>query len=585
MSQWRQKRKHPRNRKDVPTYNTNSNNEYHKTSSTPSNRNATYQNEQKQWHSSKGSLQLDFKHRSNRYQQYYGSQSHPSNNRSNDTNMTKKYYDYSSNNYKYKQQQQQQRRGRNYENNNNNNNKTARPKMNPKYLRCPTPCMSPIRASNLGYLRDLPYLMREKSFGMSVKCYITQNSVYLIDCGFNVRMLKDVFYGSHGFVSMKKPMLFDGELFVSEKDENLFYRITDCIAFEGQSVAHQASSERYRNVDTFMRMYGAKLREYAAKKSKMSKRKNELFNDQFDSFEEANLNIKRRLLAISTLLDHKYQHTKCIKNEILRLISTQSGPNDDHKTNENERKSSSNKSKSKRSAFFGHVLDDIQLSAVSVVFTKCKHFAVTKKNLQNLQQCMEYSEDSRNSSEIGYYYTNPQTGIKRKSEGILFIPQNQNYLMNRENSPTQKIWKPVHLLTVDIKIVKCNPNANANANDMDQFIDGDKLDMFVTNDDKDVWFNAIDMGRNDLNDGVTPTPFWNQWHLKQRSTLSSFLSQSPSTNNQLIVKCNYDFNAQSWSLFKLKLDAKKPSALKSAQDIISQMEEYLKITDLIHAVH
>merc|ERR1712228_1017704 len=122
--------------------------------------------------------------------------------------------------------------------------------------------------------------------------------------------------------------------------------------------------------------------------------------------------------------------------------------------------------------------------------------------------------------------------------------------------------------------------------EMDSFIDFDMLHLYVIDDDgRELWFNSIDMGQNEEQQ---QTP-WNPWHLKQRSTFSHFVStlnKSKRNDNytHFIVECNYDFDKNSWSLFKLQPQLSLPSTLKMAQDLISRIEECIDVNGIIQTL-
>eukprot|EP01084_Bolivina_argentea_P256296 431450_1 len=526
----------------------------------------------------------NFRHRSNRYRRYSSKNSNKTRNQNN--------YRYNESRYYRNNTQFQKQKRSTYKSNNEVTGKGSTQLENPEFQNCPRPKVESIRLNNIKYLKDFEYFVREKSDGMKVLCYITQNSVYFIDEKFDIRMVTDVFYGSHGFVSMNKVILLDGEVVVSQrtnkhKQKCIFFRITDCIAFNGESVVKQTTSQRQKYIDIFMNIYNSKLIEYAKLRNKLSKKVNDETKSEFDDclyeFED-----KPDLSKISTQIDNNYQHTKSIKQKIINLckrslmFADQQLPDVDH----------INKIVGNNSTVLGNnILDTIDLDVISIFFTKNSLIRATKNNLLKLSKQIKYYQDS--NGEEWYFFTDPTTGIKTKNDGILFIPEINSYLITNDDDKkcdnVLMIWKPKDLLTINVAIgkeISEKEKKTVTILQYDQFIAFDKLNLFIRDEtqNKDVWFNAINMGENDEIESTKP-PFWNSWHLKQRSKLNEIVSNLQEIKqignmNYFIVECNYDFNQQSWSLFKLKNDLTKPSSVAIAQDVIARMEEYIEINDI-----
>jgi len=507
--------------------------------------------------------------------------------------------------YRYNRGGYHQQNAYNHYNHHNEAEKRRPIKQDPKYKKPPSPEIQPVLQNNLKYLKEKEFWIREKSDGMNVLCYITQNSVYFVDKKFNVRMLTDSFYGSHGFIARNKVLLFSGELIVSQRNQQhnknkyIFFKISDCIAYDGVSIANRTASVRQQYVDKFMRFYNDKLINYAIQQNKFKKKVIMKMNDDQKEKESIKKNKKEsyykpgdeldtatsRLLKISTQIDNMYQHTKSLKNKIIALCKSPESP----------LTKKQNMVKKKKNGNPGiNILEKIELDVVSILFTAKHRYKANRENLEKLSRCILYENDLNDD---GYFYTDPITGFKTKNDGLEFIPEHNGYMMQNDESgiEVQRAWKPKELLTVNVKVIRVSkPSYNYGNNrdkEMDSFIDFDKLHLYIYNESKtgskDLWFNSIDMGQNEINQ--KKRPFWNKWHVKQRSNLNHFISSYKEKRNEsfvdsFIVECNYDFQQKSWSLYKLKLNENKACNVQKSQDIISRMEECIEMKDLVQTL-
>jgi len=188
-----------------------------------------------------------------------------------------------------------------------------------------------------------------------------------------------------------------------------------------------------------------------------------------------------------------------------------------------------------------------------------------------------------------YAFTDPATTRKSGFGGIELSDERGSFLRPR------LLWKPKDLLTVHIQIAKSQSPRNATVarlQELDTFIARDKLHLSVLEKGKVTWLDSIDIGLNEIDAPRTVRrPAWNAWQFKQRSMLSHFVDlmherrgdghRALPNGFEMRIECKYDFDEQSWTLYRLREGRAKPNTAQEAADIIQQIERCPEMSDII----
>jgi len=292
---------------------------------------------------------------------------------------------------------------------------------------------------------------------------------------------------------------------------------------------------------------------------------------------------------VATKYDNNDPATKSLKDEILNLLYSKSAEPTTSTLLENTN---------------GVEIDNHGYDIMSFVYKKIPLKFAKKTYYKSTQNDMKrlFSHIVRQADKT-YFYTDPVTARRNRTDGVVFTPENNDYFMRRNQSHqddkddkddnlkekdaeiTRK-WKPAELQTIDVKVHLyrkfCRDTVHRFINDDDANDGMVCLYTFDLEKRQSVQFATIDIGQS------KDASQWSAFQKSQREVLRKIYAQSLEQPvkfhvNYLIVECCYNLEHQSWQIMQWRSDKSVANVLTTCESTWKHITEPITQNDLINA--